>query len=309
MKLFAGSANPNLAQKVADTLGIPLAQSEVVRFENSEIRVRIAEEVKNEECYVVQPTSNPSDTHLMELFFFCDALRRMEAKKVYAVIPYFGYARQDIQHREGECVSANVVINFLESIGFSKVYTVNIHDEATQGVFSIPYKDISAMSLLAETVKDYLHEEGRYDIDKVIVLSPDQGGVERARKFSEYLFPDTEVHLAVIEKKRNLSKIHTSRAVDIYGEVKGRTVILVDDMTTSGGTLINAAKLCKEKGAKEMLAAIVHHDFATDAPEKIEASHIAKFFTTDTIYLKKSQTFSKLHEVSVAKLIAEALRE
>lgn len=309
MKLFAGSANPPLGQKIANELGVPLAQAEIVRFENSEIRIRIAEDVKNEECYVVQPTANPSDTHLMELFFFCDALRRMEAKKVYAVIPYFGYARQDIQHRDGECVSANVVITFLESIGFAKVYTVNIHDEATQGVFSIPYKDISALPLLADTVKEYLREEGVYDVNKVTVLSPDQGGVERARKFSEELFPDTEVHLAVIEKKRNLNKIHTSRAVDIYGDVKGRNVILVDDMTTSGGTLINAAHLCKEKGARQMLAVIVHHDFAPDAPEKIQASHIAKFFTTDTIFLKKGQSFPKLQEVSVAKLIAEAIKK
>jgi ribose-phosphate pyrophosphokinase len=309
MKLFAGSANPPLGQKIAEELGVPLAQAEIVRFENSEIRIRIAEDVKNEECYVIQPTANPSDTHLMELFFFCDALRRMEAKKVYAVIPYFGYARQDIQHRDGECVSANVVITFLESIGFAKVYTVNIHDEATQGVFSIPYKDISALPLLADTVKDYLREEGVYDVNKVTVLSPDQGGVERARKFSEELFPDTEVHLAVIEKKRNLNKIHTSRAVDIYGDVKGRNVILVDDMTTSGGTLINAAHLCKEKGARQMLAVIVHHDFAPDAPEKIQASHISKFFTTNTIFLKKGQSFPKLQEVSVAKLIAEALKK
>ena len=156
MKLFSGSANPILSQKVADKIGVPLSKAEIIRFENSEIRIHIEEEVKDELCYVIQPTANPADTHLMELFFFCDALRRQEAKKVVAIIPYFGYARQDVQHRPGECVSANVVIRFLETIGFYKAYVINLHDEATEGVFSIPFKNINAFPILAKEIKQYI---------------------------------------------------------------------------------------------------------------------------------------------------------
>jgi len=243
----------------------------------------------------------------MELFFFCDALRRQEASKVIGVIPYFGYARQDVQHRPGECVSANVVIRFLESIGFNKIYTINLHDEATEGVFSIPFKNISALPLLADTVKDYLGASGATP-EQVSVVSPDQGGIERARKFGEHLFGTPDFTLSLIEKRRNLQKIHQSKALDLYGNVKDKTVVLVDDMTTSGGTLIHASTLCMERGAKRVMAAIVHHDFSDDAPAKIQASALDRFFTTDTIALKPEQKFDKLTEVSVAALIAEELK-
>ena len=138
IKLFSGTANPRLSQEVAKLLNLTLAKAEVTRFHNSEVRVRIQDEVRNHTSVIIQPTANPTDTNLMELFFFCDALRRQEAKKVIGVIPYFGYARQDVQYRPGECVSANVIIRFIESIGFDKIYTVDLHDEATEGVFSIP---------------------------------------------------------------------------------------------------------------------------------------------------------------------------
>jgi len=304
MKLFSGSANPALSQKVADLLNTPLAKAEIVRFENSEIRIHIEEEVKNENCYVIQPTANPSDTHLMELFFFCDALRRQEAKKVYAIIPYFGYARQDVQHRPGECVSANVVIKFLESIGFYKVYVINLHDEATEGVFSIPFKNINAFPILAEEIKKYI---GDVTVDNVAVVSPDHGGVERARKFGDELFGHTEHSISVVEKRRNLAAIHKSVALDLYGDVKGKTAILVDDMITSGGTLRHAAQLCLDRGATRVLTAVVHHDFGPKAPGEMQASAIEKVFSTDTIALKEEQKFEKLVEVSVASIIAEAI--
>ena len=183
-KLFSGTSNPKLAAGVSRLLHLPLAASEVVRFENSEIRVRVHEDVKNHTCVLIQSTSNPTDTHLMELFFFCDALRRQEAKKVIGIIPYFGYARQDVQHRPGECVSVNVIIKFLESIGFYKVYTVNLHDEATEGVFSIPFKNINAFPVLAKEIQKYLK---LVSTDSTAVVSPDHGGVERARKFYDEL--------------------------------------------------------------------------------------------------------------------------
>lgn len=305
-KLFSGTSNFELSKKIAEELDIPIAKSEVIRFANSEVRVRIEEDVKNQRCIVIQPTSNPTDMSLMELLFFCDALRRQEARKVIGFIPYFGYARQDIQHRDGECVSANVVIHFFELLGFSKIYTIDLHDEATAGVFSIPFKNLTALSVLAKRVKKYLKNGATPD--KVAIVSPDQGGIERARQFGEYLFGDSNFPLVVIEKKRNLEQIHKSRALDLYGDVKGKTAILVDDMVVSGSTLIPAIKLCLDHGAKKVSATIVHHDFSNEAHKIIQSSPLEKFFTTDTIKLKEEQRFPKLEEVTVAHLIAQELK-
>jgi len=304
-KLFSGSAHLKLTEEIANHLNISIAKSEVIRFENSETRVWIEGNVKNETCIIVQPTSNPSDTHLMELFFFCDALRRQEAKKVIAVIPYFGYARQDVQHRPGECVSANVVIKFLESIGFYKVYTINLHDEATEGVFSIPFKNINAFPPLAKEIKKYL---GNTTTENVAVVSPDHGGVERARKFSDVLFGHTNHTIAVVEKQRDLTHIHQSVALDLYGDVKGKAAILVDDLLTSGGTLMHAAELCLDRGATQVLTAVVHHDFSPSAPKKLQESLITRIFTTNTIQLKEDQKLEKLTEISIAPLIAQEIK-
>ncbi|MFA5136843.1 MAG: ribose-phosphate pyrophosphokinase [Patescibacteria group bacterium] len=307
IKLFSGTANKPLSDKIAALINIPIAQSEIVRFENSEIRIRIEEDVRYKTCVLLQSTSNPTDTHLMELFFFCDALRRQEAQKVIGVIPYFGYARQDIQHRPGECISANVIIKFLESIGFYKVYTINLHDEATEGVFSIPFKNMDAFPLLAREIQTYLGKNTA-TVDQVAVVSPDHGGVERARKFSDTFFGSNRHTIAVVEKKRDLQHIHESHALDLYGDVNGKIAILVDDMTTSGKTLVNASRLCLERGAKRVLTAVVHHDFAPDITARLQDSPIEAFFTTDTILLQDDQRFNKLHEVSVAQLIADELR-
>lgn len=310
LKLFSGTANPELTSQVASALQQSISKAEVVRFDNSEVRVRIEEDVKHDVCVVVQPTTNPTDTNLMELFLFCDALRRQEARKVIGIIPCFGYARQDIQHRAGECVSATVVIRFLESIGFSKIYTFDLHDEATSGVFSIPFKNLSAFPLLAQEIKNYLSQQSiTTDNENVVVVSPDQGGIERARNFGTHLFGHEKFSIGVTEKKRDQAHMHESDALDLYGDVSGRTVILVDDVATSGGTLIHAADLCMSKGAKKVVAAVVHHDFAQDTPQKIESSKIEKFFTTNTIALKEDHKFPKMHEVSVASIIANELQE
>lgn len=306
-KLFSGTAHPNLVKEVAKLTKLPIASSEVVRFDNSEVRVRIEEDVTNSRCFIVQPTANPTDTNLMELFFFCDALRRQEAKRVYGIIPYFGYARQDVQHRAGECVSANVVIRFLEAIGFHKVYTFDLHDEATEGVFTIPFKNLTTFSLLASKVKEYIHTE-KLDDSEVAIVSPDQGGIERARKFGINFFNSENFHLAVTEKKRDQDRIHRSKALDLYGDVHKKVAIIVDDIATSAGTLINSAELCKKNGAEHVIAAIAHHDFSATAPERIQNSMIDAFFTTNTIALKEGQSFKKLRELSIAPLIAEILK-
>lgn len=307
MKIFSGTANPKLSEEVAALLNLPISKSEIVRFGNSEVRVRIEENVKDEVCVVIQPTSNPTDAHLMELFFFADALKRSDAKKVIAVIPYFGYARQNIQHRMGECVSANVVIHFLENIGFHEIITFDLHDEATEGIFTVPFSNLTSFSVLAKSIAGYLGKEN-INAKDIMVVSPDQGGVERARKFGEHLFGRDDFPITVIEKNRDQNAIHQSTAVAIYGDVENKIVILLDDILTSGGTMFNAADLCIEKGAKRVIGAIVHHDFAPDAAKNIEKSVLEKLFTTNTIELKKEQMNSKIIESSIADLIASLLR-
>jgi len=297
LKIFSGTSNPELAGELAKALKISLSEAEVAVFQNSEIKVTLQESVKDKVCVIIQSTSNPTNNNLMELFLFADALKRNEAKKIVGVIPYFGYARQNVQHRPGECVSANVVIRFLETIGFAEIYTVDLHDEATEGIFTIPFKNLSAFSILAHEIKNYLSDS----IKTTVVVSPDQGGVERARQFAVSLYGNKNAEISVIEKKRDLNKIHQSVAIDLYGNVKNKTVILVDDVVTSGGTLINAANLCLERGAKDVLVAVTHHDFTHQSPTKLQQSSIAKIFTTNTIALKTFQKIPKLVVVSVVK--------
>ena len=306
-KLFSGSANPKLSVEVSKLLNVPISKSEVTRFGNSEIRVTIQEKVKDDVCVIIQPTANPTDTHLMELFFFADALRRMEAKKIIAFIPYFGYARQNREHRSGEAVSVNVIIRFFETIGFNQVYTFDLHDDGTEGIFSIPFKNISTFSILGREVAHYL--KNNKNTEEVAIVSPDQGGVERAQTFAENFFHTNNVDIAVIEKRRNLDKIHQSKALNLYGEVKNKTCIIVDDIITSGGTLVHAAEFCLKRGAKRVLACVVHHDFSPNAEKILSSGPIEKIFMSNTILLRKDQKFPQLKEVSIAPLIEQELRK
>jgi len=307
IKLFSGSANPELSLEVSKLLKLPLAKVEITRFGNSETKITIQDDVKNNQCVIIQPTSNPTDSHIMELLLFCDALRREEAKKVIAYIPYFGYAKQDLQHRPGECVSVNVVIRMLESIGFYKVYAIDIHDEATAGAFSIPFKNLSAFPLLAKYLQKYFIDK-KVDLNDIVLVSPDQGAVEKVRNFGEVFYRTSKFSVVVIEKKRDLDIVHESIPLDLYGKVDGKVAVIVDDMVVSGSTILPAVNLCLTRGAKNVYAAAVHHDFTCDAPKRLEQSKLKKFFSTNTIALKPEQKFSKLEEISAAHLIAEELR-
>ena len=310
MKLFSGSNNLPLSEKISKIINISLSKAEIIRFGNSEVRVRIEDDVKNDVCVVIQPTSNPTDTNLMELFFFCDALKRQEARKVIGIIPYFGYARQDIQHRNGEAVSANVVIRFLKAVGFDKIYTIDLHNEATEGAFSIPFKNLSAMPLLAQHVAAYLSKKGIDAINpnNVGILIPDQGAIEQGRQFGELLFKTTDFPLAVVEKRRDAHSLNKVTSFGLYGDIKGKHVIIVDDMIVSGGTLIAAVDyLLAEHKVKSVYAAMTHHDFINDAVEKLSKSNIDQLFTTDTILLKDGQKFEKHQEITVAPLLANEL--
>jgi ribose-phosphate pyrophosphokinase len=307
MKIFSGTSHPALSEEVAKIIGLPLAKAEVVRFTNSEVKVTIQEDVKDETCVVIQTTSNPSDTNLMELFFFCDALKRSEAKKVIAVVPYLAYARQNIQHRPGEDVSLNLIIRFLESVGFSEVYVFDIHDEGSEGIFSIPFKNLSALPTMGDEIKNYLGRD--FQKETITIVSPDQGGIERARDLGEYFFGDDEFNSATINKKRDEDHIHQSEALVLYGDVKDKVAVIVDDICTSGGTLIHAADLCMKNGAKKVIAAITHHDFSPGVSENIQNSSIEKFFTSNSMPLPKEYVVDKLQEVSIASVIADTLKK
>ena len=306
-KLFSGSANPRLSIEVSKLLNLPLSKAETIHFDNSEVKVTIQERVKDEVCVIIQPTANPTDTHLMELFFFADALKRMEAKKIIAFIPYFGYARQNRGHRTGESISVNVIIRFFETIGFNQIYTFDLHDDGTEGIFSIPFKNISTFSILGREVAHYL--KNNKNTEEVAIVSPDQGGVERAQTFADNFFHTNNVDIAVIEKKRNLNKIHQSKALNLYGKVRNKTCILVDDIITSGGTLVHAAEFCLKRGAKRVLACVVHHDFSPNAVTILSKSPIEKIFMSNTIALKPEQKFPKLKEISIAPLIEQELKK
>lgn len=303
-KIIAGTSSKQLANSVVKLLNAKLISTESIRFDNSEFRVRIQEDVKDSHIHVIQSGSNPTDRNYMELFFIGDALRRSEAKKITAIIPYFGYARQNIQHRSGEDVSANVIVKFLETIGFDEVMLFDIHDEATLGIFSIPVVHLSALPMLSKKVSEYLKEE----VKNAVIVSPDQSGVERSRLFAQAIFKNKQVDTVVVEKKRDLDKIHQSKAIEIFGDVKDKVAILVDDIATSGNTLINAANLVLQNGAKKVIAVITHADFAPDTVQKLELSKIDKIFTTDTITLNEKYISDKIEVVSIAEIIAASLK-
>lgn len=305
IKIITGTSCVKLSEEVSKLLNIKLSKVEVVRFDNSETRVRIVDDVKENDVYIIQSASNPTDVNYMELFFAGDALKRSEAKKITAIIPYLGYARQNIQHRTGENVSANVIVKFLETVGFDEVILFDIHDEATLGIFSIPTVHLSALGQLAENVLRFLKNVS----SDVVVATPDQAGVERARFFSQTLFKNKSEDIVVVEKKRDLDKLHQSKAVEVFGDVKNKTVILVDDIVTSGNTLINAANLVIKNGAKKVYAAVVHADFSPDAVTKIEESIIEKLFTTNTITLKDNKISNKIEVISVAEIISKEIKK
>lgn len=306
-KIFTGSSHVALSKKVADIINQPLARAKTVRFDNSEIKVIIKERVKDASCLIIQSTNNPTDTHLMELLFFADTLKRNGAKEIIAFIPYFGYARQNREHQPGESVSVNLVIRLIEYVGISSVYTINLHDEATECVFSIKFKNIDALPFLAKKVKEYFKQMNYQE--EIVIVSPDQGGIERAQNFANDFLNEKEAKIVVIEKKRNLDEIHQSKAVNIFGQVKDKACLIVDDILTSGLTLVNAAKLCLEKGAKRVLAVVVHHDLSPKAVSfLLKDCPIEKIFTTDTIPLKKDQLLPIFQEISIAPLIAKEIK-
>lgn len=292
--IFAGNSNPDLAYKIASNLKLPLGKAEIIRFADSECRVKIEEDVEGKTVFIIQSLSNPVDEHLMEFLLMGDAVKRGEPKKMVAVLPYHGYARQDRIHRPGECLSALVVAKMIESVGFDKLVTLELHNESILGFFKIPVVHISGLEIFRVRVKEL---EG-----EVVVITPDAGALKRSQKFAESL----DLPLALIEKKRDLERAHKILSMRVVGEVKGKTAIIVDDVIVTGGTLMNAAFLLKEKGVKKVIAAATHADFVGGADKILQDSPLDAVWVTDTIYIPPAKNFPKLKISSVASDLSAA---
>jgi ribose-phosphate pyrophosphokinase len=298
MKLLSGNSNAPLAQSIADCLGVPLTQATVKRFSDMEIFVEVKENVRGEDVFVIQSTSYPANDHIMELLICLDALKRASARRVTAVIPYYGYARQDRKPGPRTPISAKLVANLITSAGADRVLTIDLHAAQIQGFFDIPLDHLYVRPVFLADMKKQFK-----DPKDLVIVSPDVGGVVRARSLASRLGAD----LAIVDKRRE--RAGESEVMNIIGEVKGRTCILFDDIADSAGTLCNAAKALKHEGAASVSAYITHGVLSGKAVERIEASEIETLVITDSIAATESvANCSKIRVASVAPLLAEAIR-
>lgn len=298
MKLFSGSSNIPLAEKIGNQLGIQLSPLEIFIFPDQERRVRVEADVVGEDCIILQSTATPADTYYMELFFIADALNRAGARSITLVMPYVGYQRQDHIFRSGEAVSMQVITKTLESVGIDKIITFDLHSLKIPEFFHIPVTHLSALPLFAQEIK----KQGWGGLDSVLV-SPDMGGIRRIKIISEML---TQMPYAVIEKNRDLASGNVDM-VAIHGEITHRALI-VDDMISSGKTIVKAAELLKEKGAEEIYVFVTHAVFSEEAPKILENSLIDRVFVTDSVLVSDDKQFSKLQILSLSTLIAERIK-
>jgi ribose-phosphate pyrophosphokinase len=297
LMIFSGNANPVLAQAVADHLGIPLGKALVNRFSDGEVRLEILENVRGKDVFVVQSTCAPCNDNLMELVIMADALRRASAKKITAVIPYFGYARQDRRVRSARvAISAKVVADMLTGVGFTRIVTVDLHSDQIQGFFEIPVDNVYATKLLlADIQAQYNHN--------VTIVSPDVGGVIRARAFAKRL---NDAELVIIDKRR--PRPNESQVMNIIGEVKDRTCVIIDDIVDTAGTLCLAAQALKDKGAKKVVGYITHPVLSGDAIKNISHSALDEVVVTDTIPLSDAAKQCKqIRQLSLSKTLSEAI--
>jgi len=298
MAVFTGNANPQLAHDIARYLQVPLGRANVGRFSDGEVTVEIMENVRGRDVFVVQSTSPPANDHLMELLVMVDACRRASAHRITAVMPYFGYARQDRRPRATRvAITAKVVANMLAGAGVHRVLTVDLHADQIQGFFDIPVDNVYASPVL-------LGDAYRQRYENMIVVSPDVGGVVRARALPKRL---DDADLAIIDKRR--PRPNESKVMNIIGDVKGKTCVLVDDMVDTAGTLAAGAQALKDEGAVKVVAYITHAILSGNAIEKITKSAIDELVVTDTIPLSAAaKQCGRIRQMSVAGLLAETIR-
>jgi ribose-phosphate pyrophosphokinase len=297
MVVFTGNANPALAEMVARHLGLPLGKSVVGRFSDGEIQVEIMEHVRGKDVFIVQPTCSPSNDNLMELLVMIDAVKRSSARRITAVIPYYGYARQDRRPRTARvAITAKLVADMITVSGAHRVLTMDLHADQIQGFFNIPTDNIYSSLVL-------LGDIWRQEIKNLLVVSPDVGGVVRARAMAKHL----EADLAIIDKRR--PKPNEAKVMHIIGEVEGRTCVLMDDLVDTAGTLCEAAGALKSSGARKVLAYCTHPVLSGSAVERIGKSDLDELVVTDTIPLKaEAKACRRIRQLSVAELLAESMR-
>jgi ribose-phosphate pyrophosphokinase len=296
LKVFSGSAHPQLTKEIADFLGIPIGQARLRRFPDSEVSFQIDENIRGADVFIVQPTSNPVDQHLMELLVMIDAFRRSSAARITAVVPYYGYARQDRKDKPRVPISAKLVANLLSAAGTNRVLTMDLHKAQIQGFFDIPVDHLFA----APAIIEYC---ARLNYPDLTIVSPDAGGAERARAYAKRL----DAELAVVDKRR--SEDGTAEVMNVIGDVKGRTCILQDDIIDTAGTIQKAATALKDNGAERVLACAVHGVLSGPAIERIERSPIDQLIVTNSIPLgSAAQQCKKIVVLSVARLLGQAIR-
>ena len=297
MKLLSGTGNLELSKKIAQNLKLKLVNSNIKRFADGEIYVEINENIRGNSIFVIQSISTPANDNLMELLICIDALRRSSAKNITAVIPYFGYARQDRKVVPRTAISAKLVSNLITNAGAHRIVTVDLHAGQIQGFFDIPVDNLFSTPIFSKHIKKYISNKN------IICVAPDVGGVERARALGQKL----NIGLAIVDKRRPAPG--KSQVMNIIGNVKGKNCLLVDDIIDSGGTIVNAAKALKEKGAKDVYVYVTHGVLSGNAVEQINNSKIKKLILTDTIdnsnKIKKS---SKIVVLSISNLMAEAIK-
>jgi ribose-phosphate pyrophosphokinase len=296
LKLFSGSAHPSLTKEIADFLGIPVGQARLRRFPDSEVSFQIDENIRGADVFIVQPTSKPVDEHLMELLVMIDAFRRSSAARITAVVPYYGYARQDRKDKPRVPISAKLVANLLSAAGTNRVLTMDLHKAQIQGFFDIPVDHLFAAPVIIEYLARMHH-------DKLTIVSPDAGGAERARAYAKRL----DAELAIVDKRR--TEDGTAEVMNVIGGVQGRICILQDDIIDTAGTIQKAATGLKEAGAERVLACAVHGVLSGPAIERIENSPVDQLIVTNTIPLKgEAQQCRKIVVLSVARLLGQAIR-
>lgn len=298
IKIIAGNSNRELAEKIADYIGVKMSDCEVTKFSDGEISVNINETVRGCDVFVVQSTNNPVNDNLMELLIMIDALKRASAGRITAVIPYYGYARQDRKAKARDPITAKLVANLITAAGADRVLTMDLHAAQIQGYFDIPLDHMLGGSLLAE----YFNKK---DIEDLVVVSPDLGSVTRSRKFANQL--NGEVPLAIIDKRR--PKANVCEVMNLIGDVEGKNVIMLDDMIDTAGTITNAANALKKFGAKNIYACCTHAVLSGPAIERIKDSAISELIVLDTIRLPEEKQLDKIKVLTVAEMFGEAIKK
>lgn len=295
--VFTGNANPALTQKIVESLGLPLGDASVNKFSDGEVSVELNENVRGCDVFVVQSTCAPTNDNLMELIVMVDALRRASAGRITAVLPYFGYARQDRRVRSARVpITAKVVADMMVAVGVDRVLTVDLHAEQIQGFFDVPVDNVYGSSVLIEDIE-------KQNFEDLVVVSPDIGGVVRARAIAKQL----DIELAIIDKRR--PKANMAEVMNLIGDVDGRTCLLIDDMVDTAGTLCSAAAALKDRGAKKVVAYCTHPVLSGRAIENINGSVLDELVVTDSIPLKGSAAeCPRIRQLTLSKMLAEAVR-